>query len=185
MDKDGDLDTHEETVYFVLRSLKKAFLHPVTIAAAVGIVFFCLPIDQYITDTESSPVIYVINQTLNNLANLVAPLSMVVIGLRLAEINFKGFFKDVYMYAFIALRHFLLPIITILLVGGLRLLGVEINDFVYMVLVIMSATPAATSATMFAEKFDCDAAYVSKLVAFSTILSIVSMPLMVMLANLF
>ena len=66
-----------------------------------------------------------------------------------------------------------------------RLIGIEVSATVSTVLVIMSATPAATSATMFAEKFDCDAAYVSKLVAFSTILSIASMPLVVMFANLF
>ena len=184
MDKDGDIDTHEESMSNAFSSLGKAFIHPVTIAALVGILFFVLPIDQYITNTES-PVSYVIFQTLTNLGNLVAPLSMVVIGLRLAEINFKGFFKDAYTYLFIAMRHFVLPFITILLIALFKLIGVNVNETVSMVLVIMSATPAATSATMFAEKFDCDAAYVSKLVAFSTILSIASMPIMVLIANLF
>ena len=46
---------------------------------------------------------------------------------------------------------------------------------------IMAAAPAATSATMFAEKYDCDAKYVSKVVAVSTILSIATMPLVSLL----
>ena len=50
-----------------------------------------------------------------------------------------------------------------------------------MVVVILAATPAASSATMFAEKFDCDASYVSRLVTVSTILSIATMPLLIML----
>jgi len=36
-------------------------------------------------------------------------------------------------------------------------------------------------AKLFAEQFDCDAVYVSRIVAISTILSIVTMPLIIML----
>ena len=89
------------------------------------------------------------------------------------------------MYIFIALRHLALPVASCLILVLLRIIGLPISDTVYMVTIIMAATPAATSATMFAEKFDCDAAYVSKLVAFSTILSIATMPLMVLFAGLF
>ena len=177
MDKDGDIDTSHERAQMLLSSLKKAILHPVMLAAFLGIFFFILPIDGYI------PKIAI--DSLTMLKNLVAPLSMVVIGLRLADINFKGFFRDVYMYVFVVLRHFALPFVTIMMILFVRLIGIEVSATVSTVLVIMSATPAATSATMFAEKFDCDAAYVSKLVAFSTILSIASMPLVVMFANLF
>ena len=176
MDRDGDIDTHAESLSIVLSSIKKAFLHPVTLAAFAGIIVFLLPIDT-LPD--------IMFDSLSMLKGLVAPLAMVVIGLRLAEINFKGFFKDVYMYIFIALRHLALPAASCLILVLLRLIGLPISDTVYMVVVIMAATPAATSATMFAEKFDCDAAYVSKLVAFSTILSIATMPLMVLFAGLF
>jgi predicted permease len=177
MDKDGDIDASHERVTMIFKSLGKAFIHPVTLAAFVGIIFFLLPIDTYVPEIAT--------EALTMLKNLVAPLSMVVIGLRLSEISFKGFFRDVYMYLFIALRHFVLPAVTVLLIFLIRLVGIEISDTVSTVLVIMSATPAASSATMFAEKFDCDSAYASKLVAFSTILSILSMPLMVMFSDLF
>ena len=182
MDKDGDIDTKKESFAIVLSSLKKAFLHPVTIAAFLGILVFLFSLGERFADVY---VWEVATESLTMLKGLVAPLAMVVIGLRLADINFKGFFNDVYMYLFIALRHFILPLVTILMIALVKLMGVNVGDTVYMVLVIMAATPAATSATMFAEKFDCDAAYVSKLVAFSTILSIASMPLVVMIAGLF
>ena len=48
----------------------------------------------------------------------------------------------------------------------------------------MASAPAASSATMFAERYDCDAPYVSKLVTVSTLLSILTMPLITMLAYL-
>ena len=129
-------------------------------------------IDSFFTEpflVEDKNLIW---EALTMIKNLVAPLSMVVIGLRLADISFKGFFSDLYMYLFIFLRHFGLPFATILLVIGVKAIGIDLGETVPLVLIIMSATPAASSSTMFAEKFDCDAAYASKLVAFSTILSI-------------
>ena len=185
MDNDGDIDSRKERAAAVFSSLGKAFVHPVTIAAFLGILVFLLPIDSFFTAPLLSENKNIIWEALTMIKNLVAPLSMVVIGLRLAEINFKGFFRDIYMYVFIFLRHFGLPFATILLMELVKAVGIDIGETVSLVLIIMSATPAASSSTMFAEKFDCDAGYASKLVAFSTILSIVTMPVMLLVANLF
>ncbi len=154
-------------------SILKAILHPVTIAAMIGLAFFILPINNYIPDIAMD--------SLTKLSNLVAPLSMVVIGLRLPDINFKGVWKDKYMYIFLALRHFALPLIMIAIIKLLGLIGLVLSPVVTLVIVILASTPAATSATMFAEKFNCDSAYVSKLVAISTILSIATIPLVLLL----
>lgn len=157
-------------------SLLKALYHPVTIAAALGLVFFITPLDSYMPD--------IINDSLEMLKGLVAPLSMIVIGLRLADMDLHGFFKDKYMYLFLGLRHLALPALVYGAIRLIMLTGLPVTEEVMMVTLILAACPAASSATMFAEKYDCDAAYVSKLVAFSTILSICTMPLMVMLAGL-
>ena len=150
----------------------KALYHPVTIAAVLGLIFFILPIEGYI------PSIAI--ETLNNLGNLVGPLSMMVIGLRLADMDFRGIFKDKHMYVFLALRHVILPLVTL---GIVKLVGLvlPVHELVEMVIVTLAAAPAATSATMFAEKYDCDANYVSRLVTVSTLLSIATMPLIIML----
>ena len=150
----------------------KALYHPVTIAAAIGLVFFILPINDYVPS--------IIEEAFVMLKNLVAPLSMVVIGLRLADMDFKGIFKDKFMYLVLALRHILLPLaaLAIVKIAGCIL---PVSEVVEMAVVIMAAAPAATSATMFAEMYDCDANYVSKLVTVSTLLSIATMPLIIML----
>lgn len=150
----------------------KALYHPVTIAAAIGLVFFIFSLGGYLPE--------IVSESLNMLKGLVAPLSMVVIGLRLAQMNFNGFFKDKDMYLFLLLRHIVLPLLTVGLVKLLALL-LPIAPVVQMVVVIMASAPAATSATMFAEKYDCDAAYVSRLVTASTLISIVTMPLILLL----
>lgn len=173
---DGDVatDYHEVRKKKKLKaSIGKALLHPVTLAAALGLVFFILPINSYVPD--------IITDSLSMLKSLVAPLSMVVIGLRLAEMDFRGVTKDKYMYLFLAMRHVILPAIVVLLIKLLTLCGVAISPVVTLVTVILAAAPAASSATMFAEQFDCDAVYVSRIVAISTILSIVTMPLIIML----
>lgn len=150
----------------------KALYHPVTIAAVLGLVVFILPIETHLPG--------ILTETLDKLGNLVAPLSMMVIGLRLAEMDFRGVFKDKNMYLFLALRHIALPLVALGLVK-LASLVLPVSDLVAQVIVILAAAPAATSATMFAEKYDCDANYVSRLVIVSTLLSIVTMPLILLL----
>jgi predicted permease len=63
----------------------------------------------------------------------------------------------------------------------LALIGLVIHPAVSAVIVIMAAAPAATSATMFAEMYSCDSPYVSRAVTISTLLSVITMPLVMML----
>ena len=157
-------------------SILKAILHPVTLAAVLGLLFFILPIDGFTRENAR-----IVVEAFTMLKNLVAPLSMTVIGLRLAEMRFDGMLRDKYMYLFLGLRHIALPLLTVGIIKLLALVGLELNYAVSAVVVILAACPAATSATMFAEKFNCDAIYVSRLVTVSTILSIGTMPLILLL----
>ena len=106
---------------------------------------------------------------------------MTVIGLRLADINFRGVFRDGYMYLFLALRHVVLPLAVVGVIRLVSLLVIPVPEVVSLVTVIMASAPAATSATMFAEMYDCDADYTSRLVVVSTILCILTMPLCIIL----
>ncbi|MBQ7389695.1 MAG: AEC family transporter [Clostridia bacterium] len=180
MRNDEDCDCHEQLSGAKAVSIKKVIFHPVTLASVIGLLLLILGVNNA---TLSSAHLGIISDSLLMLKNLVAPLSMVVIGLRLAELDLHGFFKDVYMYVFLILRHLALPIAT---VGVMELLSLflPISDTVELVIAIMVSAPAATSATMFAEKYDCDAPYVSRLVTVSTILCIATMPLIVMLVQL-
>lgn len=151
--------------------------HPVTIAAALGLIMFLTPLSDYFS---AGNVIY---DTLVYIKGLVAPLSMLVIGIRLADVNLKGFFTDKHFYLFALLRHLALPAAV---VGIMRLMALflPISADVITVVAILASTPAASSAVMFAERYDCDALYTSKVVAVSTILSIATMPLVIFLAGL-
>ena len=185
VDGDGDYDLMDMGASAVVTakkagSLKKVLLHPVTLASVIGVILLALGVD---TAALEAAHLGIISSSLDMLRGLVAPLSMVVIGLRLPDVDFRGIHKDVNMFVFLALRHLVLPFAVIGLLYLLKLTGLTIGSTVIIVTVIMAAAPAASSATMFAEKFDCDAAYVSRLVVVSTLLSIGTMPLMIYIAD--
>lgn len=157
-------------------SFTRVLLHPVTISSIVGVLIFLLPIDGYI------PTLAV--EALDMLAALVAPLSMLVIGLRLASLDLRGIFNDKWLYIYLSLRLVGLPFVIFLVMKLLSLLSLPINATVMTVIFICSATPAATATSMFSERYDGDAPYAGKLVALSTILSVVTMPLLSLLLNI-
>ena len=133
------------------------------------------------TATVSLPDFFM--DCLEMLKALVAPLAMFVIGLRIVGMSFRGAFRDKYLYLFLGLRHLALPLAVLVIMWFLSLVGVPLGNTVTTVTLLLAATPAATSATMFAEKYDCDAVYTSRIVIISTLISIVTMPLLVMLAS--
>ena len=154
----------------------RVLCHPVNIASVLGILLLSFGVNTYLPD--------LVVDSLEMLKNLVAPLSMVVIGLRMASLSLRGTFSDRYMYVFLALRHFALPALVLGILWLFGALGLPLGDTVNTVVLLLAATPAATSATMFAEKYDCDTAYISRTVLISTLLSLVSMPLLVVLMDL-
>ena len=186
MDGDNDSDIVDEVLsakHHMKKevSIKKVLLHPVTIASAIGVTLLVLGIN---IDVLENVKLGIISDSLGMLKSLVAPLSMVVIGLRLAELKLDGVLTDVGMYIFLVLRHFALPLASAVVMWLLSLIGVPIDEVTITVIIILAATPSASSATMFAEKYDCDATYTSRLVLISTILSIGTMPLVLLISNL-
>ena len=180
LDPDNGCDCDEKIHEFAKSSPLKVLVHPVTLASLIGLVLLILGITN---GTLQAAKLGIISDSLLMMKNLVAPLSMLVIGLRLADISFKGFLGDVYMYLFLVLRHIALPALVVAVMKLLALF-LPIDDTVTLVIAILAAAPAASSATMFAEKYDCDAMYVSRLVAISTILCIATMPVIVWLVQL-
>lgn len=156
-------------------SIKKVLLHPVTISAFIGIAIFLLPIENYVPQ--------ILIEGMDMLKNLVAPLSMIIIGLRLANLKFKGIFRDRYLYEFLLIRMLLLPVLVFAAMKALSFVLPGINQTVMTVILVTAATPAATATSMFAEKYDGDATYAGTLVSISTLLAVVTMPLVSLLLN--
>ena len=186
MDGDGDSDIADELLSAKKHigrevSLLKLLTHPVTLASVIGVILLVTGVNVAALESVG---LSLVSDSLAMLRSLVAPLSMVVIGLRLANMSLKGAFSDTGMYLFLALRHFILPLAMVLVIKLLTIVGLPISEVASTVTVILASTPSASSATMFAEKYNCDATYTSRLVIISTIISIASMPAVLALSQL-
>ncbi len=147
--------------------LKKIILNPGSISVIIGIPLFLLQPD----------VPYIIDYPMQLVGSINSPLAMIVFGTFLANSNFKHIIikKELYFTSF--LRLILIPLCML---GLFRLCGVTGDLLAAMT--ISASAPTATNTAMYAAKFDNDAALGSEIAAQSSILSIVTMPVIVALA---
>ena len=145
-------------------SAKKILLNPCIIGMAVGVIIFL----------TSMPVHEIIQKPVKYLANLNTPLPMMIVGFYLSQSKISEAFKDGKGFICVLFR---LVVIPLLAFGGMMLCG--IRGTVLITCVIAAAAPAAAATTMFAAKFDNDARLSVRLVSLSTLLSVITMPLIV------
>ena len=127
-----------------------------------------------------SQTVQVLYDTMSGIGEMVAPLTMMIIGARLADLDLKGMFRDGQMYILLFVRLFAVPCMAWLMALPLCRNGI-ISRETASVLIIISSTPCASLTTVMAELYDCDSVYSSKLVAISTVVSVITMPLIVTL----
>jgi predicted permease len=147
-------------------TVKKAFLNPPTVAVLVALplFFFNIKLDLRL----GAGIAY--------LGDMVTPLSMTILGIRFAGIEFKRLFSDKSVYVTSAVK---LVIIPLLLYALLR--AVNLNPILERTLFIIFLMPCASNLLLFAEYFDADATAAAKTVMLSTMLSIVTIPIILML----
>lgn len=147
--------------------LKKIILNPGSISVIIGVPLFLLQLN----------LPYFISYPMELVGSINSPLAMIVFGTFLANSKFKNVFikKEIYFVSF--LRLILIPLCML---GIFRLCGVRGELLVAMT--ISSAAPTATNTAMYAAKYDNDTALGSELAAQSSVLSILTMPVIVALA---
>ena len=143
-------------------ALKKLALHPCIIAVWIG---FLLMLTQYQPPAA-------VTRTLKYLSGCTLPVSMLVIGSILAGVRIKSMISKKVLY-FAGVRLLLIPLITLLVC---RLL--ELDGLVTGVCVILAGMPAGSTTAILAEKYDGDAEYASKLVFVTTLLSLLTIPVL-------
>ena len=158
-------------------SVKKILLNPVIISVIVGFLLFIIlkkPIVDLAKDGSTlDKVLTKLMQSVNFFSDMVTPLSMTVIGIKLAGVDYKKLLLDGWAYVVSGLKLVLMPVIVLLLVAFLPIAG-TIKYTLYFLL----AMPSATSTAMFAVRFNKDGSFASVCVLLSTILSILTIPLL-------
>ncbi len=158
-------------------SFKRAFLNPTVIGLVLGlIVFFAVqtPLVDIAPDGGTLDLfITKICASFNFLANMVTPVAMIVIGIKLANINLKRLFLDVWAYVVCANKLIVMSLITMLVVAFLPI-AVTAKYALFFCL----SMPCATGTVMFAVQFGGDSDSATVFVLLSTVLSVLTIPLM-------
>ena len=151
-------------------SVKKALLSPSVVATAVSVVLYLLELRM--------PA--VLGTALSALASLNTPLPMIIIGYYLSTSSLISAFTDKRIYLTSALRLVLMPaaMLGLLLLFGVR--GVPL-----IACTVAASAPVAAAGTMFSIKFGRDTMCSVNQVTLTTLLSIITMPLFVAIAQLF
>ncbi len=157
----------------------KMLVNAATVPTFIGIIIF---VTNFYT-VIPTPIADFVYEALTMLKNTVAPMSMMIIGMRLADLELKGAFRDKYLYMGLALRLIVFPLGAFALIAATKLVGIDTPD-AFKVVLICAATPVASATSMFAEKFSSDTVSASKFVSVSTVLSLATMPLMALLLDL-
>ena len=110
------------------------------------------------------------------ISDLNTPLAMIVAGATLAETNVMECLKNIRIYYLTILKLIVMPLIVCAAFSK-----IPIDGMVKMVILIATACPAGASGTMFALRYKKNSRYASQLFAFTTILSVTTLPLMVLL----
>ena len=150
---------------------KKLILNPGLISVAIGLILFITQL----------PLPTIISEPVGYLAALNTPLPMVIIGYHLANSSFQNILGDTSALFTIFLRLVAFPLIILAL-----LFAFNIEKTLAISLVISASAPVAALSTMFAAKFNPKPEIVELsvgVVSFSTVLSIITMPLIITLAQ--
>lgn len=153
-----------------LRRLRKLVLNPGIIGMALGFSVFLLQI-------QLPPVL---ETTVDYLGNVAVSLPMLIIGCQLAHADLKRLLHDRWSWMGAVLRLLVMPLLALFL---LYLLG--LRGDVLMATVICAAAPPAAMVAMLAENCGRDPVLASGVVSFHTLLSVVTMPVVVSIAQLF
>ncbi len=156
---------------------KKIFLNPAIIASVVAAVLFFVPeINFFMIEPVKGLGIFP-----KYLGYCTAPLSMIIVGIRLAETPVKSLFCRTGVYLSGGLRLIVAPFLTLLLVlpftqffGAGADSGFE--EYVYLAPVIAMAMSPAASVVAMAETFDGDKETATAAFVTGTILSVVTIP---------
>ena len=162
-------------------SLKKALLNPCTIGSVIGFVLFLVPEINIFNMDEVAEL----RQIVTYAGGMTAPLSMLMVGVRVASLSPRALFcdKTIYLSAFV--RLILSAALTYLLILPFKLTGVFADTpYVLLAPVIAMAMPPAASVVAFAEKMDGEKQFSAAAYATGTILSVVTLPFVMFLVTL-
>lgn len=148
---------------------KKLFFNPGVISVLIGMPIFIFGLD----------LPEVVDSAVNYVASLNTPLAMIFFGTYIANTDLKTMFSVKENYLVALLKLVALPLIML---AALRLCGV--TGVLLTACIISASVPSANNTVMFSAKYGNDTGVASKVVTFTSVLSVLTIPVMVALSKL-
>ena len=152
-------------------NLKMVFVNPVFISMVIGLILFV-----------AQPTLpSVVTGTIGYIADANTALAMIILGFYLSKVRLRDLFASARLYVVSAVRLLVVPAVTVLIF----LLFPFARGEITLITLIAAATPVASSTAIFAQKFDQDYRQAVSYVCLSTILSVATLPLVMLVAERF
>lgn len=154
-------------------SAKKMFINPATISIALSLPFF---ITGFKISSQNGQALGQIENMINILGKMTAPLCMLIMGMRLATIKPKNLFINPLQYFVVAINQIVFPLCAL---GLLMLL--RVNSELTMCMFVMCACPVASVVQNYAEILGEGQDVAANTVLLGTLSSIATLPLLALL----
>lgn len=151
---------------------KKILCNINLIAIILGIVLFFTQIRL--------PVI--LGNTMSQISATLGPVCMIMLGMTMTEVKWKDIFSHSRIYLITILKMVVTPLLILLFLKYLPLASMVKDGKTILLISLMAViTPSATTIVQLAQLYDQDPVYASTINVMTTLVSIITMPLMVML----
>lgn len=148
-------------------SVKKIFLNPGVISVTIGLILFLTPLD----------LPKILSVSVSHFAALNTPVPMLIIGFYLAGITSLASLRDKKLMLSFFLRLIVSPLVTLLILYLFKLKGV-----LPVSMIVAASAPTAANTVVFSAMYKRDTELAAEMISLSTLLSIITMPLIVSLA---
>ncbi len=145
-------------------SLKNAVLNPTSISLMIALPLFFFKV----TFPEA------IGNSIGLLAKMVTPMCMIILGMRLSAAKLKAVFTRLFVYITAAIKLIAFPVFAFLCVHWLPF----IDDVAKASVIVLAAAPSGAIIESLAELHECEQEFAANVVFVTTILSVLSIPVM-------
>ncbi|PJJ29091.1 AEC family transporter [Lacrimispora celerecrescens] len=152
-----------------LMTTLKSFINSSTVAIVIGILFFVTGL--HLPEVVGNP--------LSMIGAMNTPVAMLISGMNLAESGLLSCLKSPRTYVISAAKLLAIPLITLVL-----LMAVRVDSAIAVTILVASACPSGATGTMFALQYNKNSQYASKLLAVTTVLSLVTIPAVMLVGGM-
>lgn len=158
-------------------SVKKAFLNPVLVAFLLGCVCNLLGVAKAVPE---------VGKFSDHFSAIVTPISMTIIGMKLGAISFKTLFSSGKLYYVSLLKLVVFPAAITAALFAVKLIPVNVDwQSILLGVFIAFSMPTAGLAATFADEFGGDTENAVIFTLGTTVLSVITIPTLYWLVNLF